>query len=335
MTVSALAVGRLPLAKTASGHDRFYRRTGKPQGVILHHAATTSDSALAGAFVSPRRELSANYAMLRNGDLMAVLHEEYRAFTSASPKADSWGITIEVVNSSGAPGWHISERSFDMLARWLADLSQRWGFPLNRHTVIGHREVLARFGQGYATACPGGIWPRMDELIALANRYRSGASGQPAPAKPPTPAKPSTPAPAKPKGAALLEGHGVGDSVNVSRWYAYSNAALTSGKRLVSGTYRIIGVTYRHRGGEPVLHVQDPHGRKTWMHYSAIDGVIKGAPAKPAPKPAPKPAGKSVAQMAAEVLAGKHGNGHANRQRSLAVNAATYAKVRAEVNRRV
>ena len=48
-----------------------------------------------------------------------------------------------------------------------------------------------------------------------------------------------------------------------------------------------------------------------------------------------KPKGKSVSQMATEVIAGKHGNGHANRQKSLGVSAATYAKVRAEVNRRV
>ena len=38
--------------------------------------------------------------------------------------------------------------------------------------------------------------------------------------------------------------------------------------------------------------------------------------------------------MAAEVLAGKHGNGHAARQKSLKIDSATYAKVRAEVNRR-
>jgi N-acetylmuramoyl-L-alanine amidase CwlA len=44
--------------------------------------------------------------------------------------------------------------------------------------------------------------------------------------------------------------------------------------------------------------------------------------------------GKSISQMATEVLQGKHGNGHTNRQRSLGVNNATYAKVRAEVNRR-
>lgn len=51
--------------------------------------------------------------------------------------------------------------------------------------------------------------------------------------------------------------------------------------------------------------------------------------------PAPKPAGKTVAQMATEVITGKHGNGHDARQKSLKVDSATYAKVRAEVNRRL
>src|SRR5699024_9081896 len=37
--------------------------------------------------------------------------------------------------------------------------------------------------------------------------------------------------------------------------------------------------------------------------------------------------GKSISQMATEVLAGKHGQGHAQRQKSLGVDSATYAKV--------
>lgn len=52
------------------------------------------------------------------------------------------------------------------------------------------------------------------------------------------------------------------------------------------------------------------------------------------PKPKPSSSSKTVSQMASEVIAGHHGSGHANRQRSLGVNSATYAKVRAEVNRR-
>lgn len=59
----------------------------------------------------------------------------------------------------------------------------------------------------------------------------------------------------------------------------------------------------------------------------------KPIPAKPKPAPA-KPAAKTVSQMATEVIRGQHGNGHDRRRKSLNVSAATYAKVRAEVNRR-
>ena len=55
-----------------------------------------------------------------------------------------------------------------------------------------------------------------------------------------------------------------------------------------------------------------------------------GRPATPAPAPA-----RTVAQMATEVIAGRHGTGHAARQRSLGIDTATYALVRAEVNRRL
>lgn len=48
----------------------------------------------------------------------------------------------------------------------------------------------------------------------------------------------------------------------------------------------------------------------------------------------PQASTRSISRMATEVLAGKHGNGHTKRRRSLGVNNATYAKVRAEVNRR-
>lgn len=45
--------------------------------------------------------------------------------------------------------------------------------------------------------------------------------------------------------------------------------------------------------------------------------------------------GRSVSAMATEVIRGAHGNGHANRRRSLGISAAEYARVRAEVNRRL
>lgn len=73
--------------------------------------------------------------------------------------------------------------------------------------------------------------------------------------------------------------------------------------------------------------------------YVKIGAINKAADGNPAPRPKPKPeqtnsSGKSIQQMASEVRAGKHGNGHATRQSSLGIDNATYAKVRAEVNRK-
>ena len=76
-------------------------------------------------------------------------------------------------------------------------------------------------------------------------------------------------------------------------------------------------------------------GRYSGRIQELIDAVnALHAGKKPAKKKPTTSSGKTITRMADEVIAGKHGSGHANRQRSLGVNNATYAKVRAEVNRR-
>lgn len=83
-------------------------------------------------------------------------------------------------------------------------------------------------------------------------------------------------------------------------------------------------------------------GKNAYKLIPAINKAAKSGGGAPVAKPKPKPVvaeqksskGKSIQQLASEVRAGKHGNGHATRQRSLGVNDATYAKIRAEVNRR-
>lgn len=79
-------------------------------------------------------------------------------------------------------------------------------------------------------------------------------------------------------------------------------------------------------------------GKNAYSKIATINKTADGAPSKPiATKPKPEQTnsnGKTIQQMASEVRAGKHGNGHANRQKSLGVSDAVYAKVRAEVNKR-
>ncbi|WP_404285444.1 N-acetylmuramoyl-L-alanine amidase [Glutamicibacter arilaitensis] len=82
-------------------------------------------------------------------------------------------------------------------------------------------------------------------------------------------------------------------------------------------------------------------GKNAYAQIPAINKLAKSGDVVPVAKPKPEKveeqkssAGKSIQQLASEVRAGKHGNGHANRQRSLGVDDATYAKIRAEVNKR-
>ena len=119
----------------------------------------------------------------------------------------------------------------------------------------------------------------------------------------------------------------------------------TSGKKIYMRQY-VPSVTGVYNGGlanGSLVDYQDVYigngyvwvgNGTTWIPTGeAVDGKRKGeawgtfgSNVKPS---------KSIEQMALEVANGDHGNGHTNRQKSLGVDNATYAKVRAEVNRRV
>ena len=341
MTFSALAGDRrLALGFYHSGGRklrRYMARNGGRITAITNHGIVGDIAALQRELLKTSRTLSVNYGVGSDGKVYGCVSERFKANTT-SHVSDHYSVTLEIANDPRYP--HVmTDAAFDAAARLNADICVRHGIVPSERTINFHREYVA-------TQCPGDhTWARRHEFIALVQKYvaqlKAGASPAPAPAPAPAkpaPAKPSSPAP---KGAELLKGVGVGDTVRLSRWYLYDSPTLDPnvGKRLVSGDYKIIGISYKYRpNGEPSLRVQDARGGTAWTHYSAVDGVIgKGATPAPAPAPKPpaKPAGKSIAQMATEVIAGKHGTGHANRQRSLGVNAATYAKVRAEVNRRV
>lgn len=116
------------------------------------------------------REVSANYVIGNGGEIVGVVPEEFRAWTSGSSSWDGRAITVEIVNETGAPDWRISEKAMDAVARLMADVSTRYGFPLDRNTVVTHQELYSRYGASYPTACPGPfLQPRIDTLIAQAN----------------------------------------------------------------------------------------------------------------------------------------------------------------------
>lgn len=166
MTHSPLT-NRIQLTPDSSPRDRTIDR------FIFHHAATTSLDQILSLFQPGGREVSANYALGTDGTLVLAVDEDRRAWTSAAPDWDGRAITIEVANSQTGGSWPVSDAAFDKLARLIGDVSQRYDFPINDDTILGHRELHERYGVSYQTACPGDLFRRKPELLASAENYRN------------------------------------------------------------------------------------------------------------------------------------------------------------------
>ena len=140
---------------TSGNGGQYSSRNGeKPKRCVIHHAASGSRSAVLSMMSSGSREVSAN-VVIDGDEIIGVVPEEFSSWSLAAQSVERSSLTAETVNSAtgDASGWPISEASYRSLARWVADCASRYGFPINRTTVIGHLEVAA----SYPTACPGGI----------------------------------------------------------------------------------------------------------------------------------------------------------------------------------
>ena len=166
--------------RTAWTSDGSSRDGARVDRFIVHHAATTSLSAILALFQPGGRTVSANYALGSDGTLVATVEEQYRAWTTASYVDDRRAITIEVANLQAGGSWPVSAAAFDKLARLIADVAGRYGFDINDNTVLTHQEIYLRFGRSYATACPGDLQRRKGELINLARKYRGQGAAAPA-----------------------------------------------------------------------------------------------------------------------------------------------------------
>lgn len=160
--------------RTSGNGGQFSSRGLAVDHFVVHHAATSSLSQVLGMMSSGSRQVSSNY-VVKDGDVVGVVPEERRSWSLSSSTWDGRSITVETCNSvtGDASGWPISEESYRSLAKLIADCATRYGFPINRDRVIGHREVYTRHGASYPTACPGGI--DLDRLVRMAQEEQSGA----------------------------------------------------------------------------------------------------------------------------------------------------------------
>jgi len=168
MTWASTIAGSITTPNQSSRYGR------KITGWIIHHNAALGGAGVLEMMRTGSKQVSANYQVMQDGDVWGVVPRENRSWSASNADWDAASLTFEIANDSLAPGWTISDRAYERVARTIAEDARWAGIPINRQTVRGHREGSA-LGDGgsYSTACPGGI--DLDRLVGLAQKF-SGSS---------------------------------------------------------------------------------------------------------------------------------------------------------------
>lgn len=164
--------------RTISTRNQGPRNAGaRIDHVILHHAASTSLEGVLAMISTPTRQVSYNYIIGNAGEIVGVVSEANRSWSVANAAWDSRSITICHINSSAGGSWPVSGAAHDASSRLVSDVCERYGIPVDRNRIFGHRELFTRHGAGYATACPGGL--DMDRIV----RQAAAGGGSSAPSR--------------------------------------------------------------------------------------------------------------------------------------------------------
>lgn len=353
-------MGFSPLArgKRIPDNGRSSARQSRIRGFTIHHQAGVDAH---GEATNPRRQVSANYWITNDGTIIPNIDENRRAWTTgasgypAGAASDHRNITVEVSNSpAGVKNgtWSISPAAERALIALIGDVFKRHGLGKVKR---GKNSGVAVHRDFVPTSCPGPyIMNNLSRIIKDAEKARTGKTtgSKPGTSKPtPAPSKPSKGKSVSAMATEVIAGkHGNGHAqrqkslgisaaeyakvrTEVNRRVSGGGASKPAASKPASKSIAAMAaevVAGKHGNGHAARRKSLGVSAATYEKVRAeVNRRVSGGGSKAAP------AGKSISQMATEVIAGKHGNGHATRRKSLGVNAATYAKVRAEVNRRV
>ena len=142
--------------------------------IIVHHAATTDFDGIGRTFSNPAYGTSAHYGVGQNQNVDQYVQETDIAWHAGNWPANTTSVGIENVNLTGGPQWAVADSTFDTLVELVRDIASRNGLlPLVvGKNLFGHKDFIA-------TACPGQLYPRLQEL---ADRVNGGKPTPPGPA---------------------------------------------------------------------------------------------------------------------------------------------------------
>lgn len=150
---------------------------GKINKIVIHHAATTDFDGIARTFQAPGRNASAHYGVGRSNNVDQYVKESDIAWHAGNWSANLSSVGIENVNMSGGPEWGVADTTFNTLVELVRDIAKRNGLlPLQvGKNLFGHKDFSA-------TACPGQLYGRLQEL---ADKVNNGSStSTPVPSQP-------------------------------------------------------------------------------------------------------------------------------------------------------
>ena len=144
-------------------------RTIPIDGIVIHHAASTSLDSVGQVFSTPNRQASAHYGV-RADQVHQYVKEEDTAWHCGYWPGNCRTIGIETVNSTGAPDWLVSEATFNTLVKLVADIAKRNNLGRLKFEPDADWPNLSAHRDWSPTYCPGDyLYSRMNELADRAN----------------------------------------------------------------------------------------------------------------------------------------------------------------------
>lgn len=151
-----MAYTNSPMVSYTRLSPNYSERTAPITKITIHHAAVVNGSlvGIGNTFAKASRRASSNYAIDSNGNVAMYVEEKNRAWTSSNTANDNSAITIEVVNSKGAPNWEVSDKALSALIELCVDICKRNNIKELNYTGDASGN-LTRHNMFAATTCPG------------------------------------------------------------------------------------------------------------------------------------------------------------------------------------